>query len=425
MLDNSQAMVCATGGGLDGSGEECFATAKFCSGVLNSRIVLFRCSRIATLSAIIRDWSNLKDVLAYRPLDLKNETVLAVGWLDDRKVPFQTRQLQTLFKHVTGEMLQPFFITDKQTLHAVLAHYEFRFLANEYADVYVACETAELSVQFCSSLLAYLSKFGSIDNFEMAAHPPQVIKCCFHDVRSAFDARKACDSFVGKVRVRVKGSLEEACKLPGPASPVLEPGLQVVNWMTGDFQRREQTTFDLDTDEKKYHHLKHRRLASSTAGPSFVPSENKIDIAKIRSGQDQRTTLMIRNVPNKINHNELKEYIDLTSKNLYDFLYLRVDFENHCNVGYAFISFTDPKHIIKFYLARGGKRWNKFNSEKVCEMSYARVQGRAKLIEKFRNSKVMVENPAYRPRLYHTEGPLKGTEIEFPGPTKRHIADEI
>jgi hypothetical protein len=38
--------------------------------------------------------------------------------------------------------------------------------------------------------------------------------------------------------------------------------------------------------------------------------------------------------------------LDETHKNTYDFLYLRMDFINHCNVGYAFIDFIDPKYVV-------------------------------------------------------------------------------
>jgi RNA recognition motif 2 len=65
----------------------------------------------------------------------------------------------------------------------------------------------------------------------------------------------------------------------------------------------------------------------------------------------------------------LKEYVDITNAGTYDFLYLRIDFQNRCkydpprfkgvngSVGYAFINFIDPKSIIPFAKARVGTKW--------------------------------------------------------------------
>ncbi|OXV06476.1 hypothetical protein Egran_05756 [Elaphomyces granulatus] len=146
-------------------------------------------------------------------------------------------------------------------------------------------------------------------------------------------------------------------------------------------------------------------------------SQNFVDIERIRCGLDVRTTIMLRNIPNKIDQAMLKEIVDETSHGKYDFMYLRIDFANNCNVGYAFINFEDPIDIIDFVKARAGRTWNCFNSDKVAEISYATIQGKDCLVQKFRNSSVMLEHPSFRPKIFHTgNGPLSGTEDRFPGP---------
>ena len=93
------------------------------------------------------------------------------------------------------------------------------------------------------------------------------------------------------------------------------------------------------------------------------------------------------------------------------------DFANNCNVGYAFINFEDPWQIIDFVNARAGHRWNRFNSDKVAEVSYATIQGKDCLVQKFRNSSVMLEHPSFRPKIFHTNGSLSaGQEDSFPSP---------
>ncbi|KAK2612944.1 hypothetical protein QQS21_001055 [Conoideocrella luteorostrata] len=147
---------------------------------------------------------------------------------------------------------------------------------------------------------------------------------------------------------------------------------------------------------------------------------NFVDINRIREGIDVRTTIMLRNIPNKVDQAMLKRIIDDSSWGKYDFMYLRIDFANDCNVGYAFINFVDPLDIIDFVEVRGNQRWNCFKSDKVAEISYATIQGKDCLVQKFRNSSVMLEAPHYRPKLYFTcNGPrpgLAGQEEPFPDP---------
>jgi hypothetical protein len=141
---------------------------------------------------------------------------------------------------------------------------------------------------------------------------------------------------------------------------------------------------------------------------------------KIRSGDDVRTTVMIRNIPNKVDAEEFKKILDRSVRGKYDFSYLRIDFQNLCNVGYAFVNFTQAEHILVLHEDIAGKRWNIFNSDKIAEMCYATIQGLDCCIDKFRNSSVMLEWHPHRPKLWYTEndGPEKcGMEKEFPGPT--------
>ena len=72
-------------------------------------------------------------------------------------------------------------------------------------------------------------------------------------------------------------------------------------------------------------------------------------IDNIVNGLDERTTIMIKNIPNKYTQQMLLSTIDRSQRDNYDFFYLPIDFKNNCNMGYAFINFVDSIFIVDFF----------------------------------------------------------------------------
>ena len=71
--------------------------------------------------------------------------------------------------------------------------------------------------------------------------------------------------------------------------------------------------------------------------------------------------------------------------------------------------------IVYLFQAFNGKKWEKFNSEKVATLAYARIQGKTALIAHFQNSSLMNEDKRCRPILFHTDGPNAGDPVIYPG----------
>lgn len=117
-----------------------------------------------------------------------------------------------------------------------------------------------------------------------------------------------------------------------------------------------------------------------------------------------RTTLMIRNIPNKYNQAMMLDLLNRSYANQYDFFYLPIDFKNKCNLGYAFVNFKCAKTTAAFYKEFHKQRWEEFNSRKVCEVTYARVQGKDAMVDHFKNSRFPCENEEYLPLVFDTEG---------------------
>ncbi|KAL6877553.1 hypothetical protein ACP4OV_012768 [Aristida adscensionis] len=169
---------------------------------------------------------------------------------------------------------------------------------------------------------------------------------------------------------------------------------------------------------------------NTVVGNHGVQEDNRIhyqlDLEKIVAGKDPRTTLMIKNIPNKYTSEMLLEVIDETHKGAYDFFYLPIDSKNKCNVGYAFINMASPAYIVSFYQAFTGRKWEKFNSEKVVSLAYARIQGKALLINHFQNSSLMNEDKRCRPMLFDPERADISNQILLDGTNlcqKRGILD--
>lgn len=156
-----------------------------------------------------------------------------------------------------------------------------------------------------------------------------------------------------------------------------------------------------------------------------VTGPHTVDLHKIKAGLDVRTTLMLRNVPNTLTADQFKDILNSVVFGRYDFSYLRYDFAQSKNMGYAFVNFSDVRSLVLFVEAYNGYPWvpsarfNPNHGPRVIEVSYATVQGADCLIEKFRNSSVMKEYSGYIPKLWFTydNAPaeeLIGSEMVFP-----------
>ncbi|KAI3787267.1 hypothetical protein L1987_41617 [Smallanthus sonchifolius] len=151
--------------------------------------------------------------------------------------------------------------------------------------------------------------------------------------------------------------------------------------------------------------------------PRFLIKED--GVISESSISDPRTTVMIKNIPNKYSQKLLLNMLDshcihcneqLTGDgggcsveqplSSYDFVYLPIDFMNKCNVGYGFVNMTSPEATMRLYKAFHHQNWEVFNSKKICEVSYARLQGLDALKEHFKNSRFPCDAEEYMPVVF-------------------------
>ncbi|PIA30344.1 hypothetical protein AQUCO_05600049v1 [Aquilegia coerulea] len=151
--------------------------------------------------------------------------------------------------------------------------------------------------------------------------------------------------------------------------------------------------------------------------------------------RDTRTTVMIKNIPNKYSQKLLLNMLDNHCINCnahitdnqplssYDFVYLPIDFNNKCNVGYGFVNMTSPEATLRLYKGFNKQHWEVFNSRKICEVSYARLQGLEALKDHFKNSKFACETDDYLPVLFSP--PRDGKQLSEPMPVGGYTNDTI
>jgi hypothetical protein len=80
-----------------------------------------------------------------------------------------------------------------------------------------------------------------------------------------------------------------------------------------------------------------------------------VDIKRIIFLEDRRTSIMIKNIPNKFTGELLLNIIDQNFKGAYNIFILPTDNNKYKNFGYAFINFINSYYIPYFYFLFNGK----------------------------------------------------------------------
>lgn len=89
-----------------------------------------------------------------------------------------------------------------------------------------------------------------------------------------------------------------------------------------------------------------------------------------------RTTVMIRNIPCRWTADDLLSVLSHVIDGTWDLLYMPCKNTAVANAGYAFMNFCSSQDTLRLYSAMHGHQWPHTRSGKICEIRYARIQGR-------------------------------------------------
>lgn len=159
-------------------------------------------------------------------------------------------------------------------------------------------------------------------------------------------------------------------------------------------------------------------FASTGAGSSVTASLVSDDEIDLTDSGEERTTVMVRNLPNNYSRKMLLELMDMQGfVGQYNMVYLPIDFNTNAGFGYAFVNFTETEHAECFMSKLQGFRKWVMPSEKVCDVMWSQShQGLHAHIERYRNSPVMRDEmpDEFKPVIF-----VNGARVQFPAPTKK------
>ncbi|KAG6407796.1 hypothetical protein SASPL_130794 [Salvia splendens] len=128
------------------------------------------------------------------------------------------------------------------------------------------------------------------------------------------------------MNIGVPGAVNVGVTFAGNYTDSGSPGSRVMSMTRNGPLYYGNSSFGATNNDGMIDRARSRRVESG--GQMDNKKQYQLDLEKIMSGEDSRTTLMIKNIPNKYTSKMLLAAIDETHKGTYDFLYLPIDFKN-------------------------------------------------------------------------------------------------
>ena len=137
----------------------------------------------------------------------------------------------------------------------------------------------------------------------------------------------------------------------------------------------------------KFSHPKESRFIKDFSKYQKKKSTNKqfnnstISFEKIKNGEDKRTSIIIKNIPNTITKEDIREILEGTG----NINYLYVPFMKFLNknLGFAIINLVNYKSIINLCKRINEYNFNELKINKSIEVSYYKIQGKINLSKMF------------------------------------------
>lgn len=286
--------------------------------ILSKRVILVHCDNGPALESAIAQLSICTTIATSKQFNFDLHVFYAVAWYDFRTIDDDLTKLKQLYLQMVQNPLsyiQYAPIRDPTQWAVISTSHFFKFIEDGYDIFYVSFNLSQVhGATFLQDLISQISLFCSLYLFEPLQGTLNVYKCRFHDIRKSFLIRRLNHFEVGTSVITVSGTLVELYENANKC-PILSQTGQQINLSS------PETSINIDRQEwSRYQNLKHRRLASMPFRTYSIPEQNVVDISRIESGLDKRNTLLIRNIPNRVDFQDLKGTLDAVIKGEYEFL---------------------------------------------------------------------------------------------------------
>lgn len=128
-----------------------------------------------------------------------------------------------------------------------------------------------------------------------------------------------------------------------------------------------------------------KKFFSENKNNSFVGKKLQLNGHKIFTGEDKRTTILIKNIPRNMTKNQLKLIIEKIAN--INYIYIPLFMLSADNLRCAFVNVVNSKSIIDIYLKLRKINFVYDNPNTKIEISYSKLQGKKALIDNFREER--------------------------------------
>ena len=141
---------------------------------------------------------------------------------------------------------------------------------------------------------------------------------------------------------------------------------------------------------------------NSSSRPGTLAEVEEPDLPLSHLNRD-KTTVMVRNVPNRYSQDSLIAHITKMGYR-FDFFYCPIDRFTRANCGYFFVNLRSNEQAISLMHRFDGYRMPAHRSTKICTVSWAHTQGYSANVNKYRDSNLMSFDLELRPRIFDQDG---------------------